>query len=156
MWDLWWDKVALGQVFSEYFGFPCNRHSLHQLLHNHPHVPSGECTIGQCGRSAGTYRDLGDMKQRDLRNQNQGDLKKGPNGGLSPTPQKNSYDAVRDIGVLVMLSSFRLLSLFCKNTRRCMRSSCCLCIAPPINFGLEAYEFTLLAYVTALSVYSVE
>jgi hypothetical protein len=23
MWDLWWDKVALGQVFSEYFGFPC-------------------------------------------------------------------------------------------------------------------------------------
>jgi hypothetical protein len=25
MWDLWWDKLALGQVFSEYFGFPCNR-----------------------------------------------------------------------------------------------------------------------------------
>jgi hypothetical protein len=22
MWDLWWDKVALGQVFSEYFGSP--------------------------------------------------------------------------------------------------------------------------------------
>jgi hypothetical protein len=66
--------MALGQVFSEYFGFPCNRRSLHQLLHNHPHVSSGECTIGQCGRSAGTYRDLGD-------------LKKGPNGGLSPTPQ---------------------------------------------------------------------
>jgi hypothetical protein len=33
MWDLWWDKVALGQVFSEYFGFPCNRRSLHQLLY---------------------------------------------------------------------------------------------------------------------------
>jgi hypothetical protein len=75
---LWWDKVALGQVFSEYFGFPCNRRSLHQLLHNHPHVSSGECAIGQCGRSAGTYRDLGDLKQRDLRNQNLGDLKKGP------------------------------------------------------------------------------
>jgi hypothetical protein len=27
MWDLWWTKVALGQVFSEYFGFPC--HNLH-------------------------------------------------------------------------------------------------------------------------------
>jgi hypothetical protein len=27
MWDLWWDKVALGQVFSEFFGFPCNRRS---------------------------------------------------------------------------------------------------------------------------------
>jgi hypothetical protein len=56
--------VALGQVFSEFFAFPCNRRSLHKLLHNHPHVSSGECTIGQCGRSAGTYRDLGDLKQR--------------------------------------------------------------------------------------------
>jgi hypothetical protein len=48
MWDLWWDKVALGQVFSEFFGFPCNRRSLQQLLHNHSHVSSGECTRGQC------------------------------------------------------------------------------------------------------------
>jgi hypothetical protein len=86
---LWWDKVALGQVFSELFGFPCNRRSLHQLLHNHPHVSSGECAVGQCDRSAGTYRDLGDLKQRDLRNLNLGDLKKGPDGGLSPSPQKN-------------------------------------------------------------------
>jgi hypothetical protein len=72
--------VALGQVFSDYFGFPCNRRSLKQLLHNHSHVSSGECTIGQCGRSAGTYRDLGDLKQRDLRKQNLGDLKRGPKG----------------------------------------------------------------------------
>jgi hypothetical protein len=28
------DKVALGQVFSEYFGLPC-QYSFHQLLHNH-------------------------------------------------------------------------------------------------------------------------
>jgi hypothetical protein len=28
------DKMALGQVFSEYFGFPC-QFSFHQLLHNH-------------------------------------------------------------------------------------------------------------------------
>jgi hypothetical protein len=90
MWDLWWDKVALGQVFSEFFGFTCNRRSLHQLLHSHPHVSSGECTIGQCGRSAGTYRELGALKQRDLRNMNLGDLKKGTNGGLSPTPQKKN------------------------------------------------------------------
>jgi hypothetical protein len=40
------DKVALGQVFSEYFGFPC-QFSFHQLLHNHPHLSSGVCTIGQ-------------------------------------------------------------------------------------------------------------
>jgi hypothetical protein len=28
------------QVFSEYFGFPCQS-SFHQLLHNHPHLSSG-------------------------------------------------------------------------------------------------------------------
>jgi hypothetical protein len=28
------DKVALGQVFSEYFGFPCQS-SFHQILHRH-------------------------------------------------------------------------------------------------------------------------
>jgi hypothetical protein len=33
-------QVALGQVFSEYFGFPCQS-SFHQLLHNHPHLSSG-------------------------------------------------------------------------------------------------------------------
>jgi hypothetical protein len=30
------DKVALGQVFSEYFGFPCQ--SFHQFLHHHNHL----------------------------------------------------------------------------------------------------------------------
>jgi hypothetical protein len=40
------DKVALGQVFSEYFGFPCQS-SFHQLLHNHPHLSSEAGTIGQ-------------------------------------------------------------------------------------------------------------
>jgi hypothetical protein len=34
------DKVALGQVFSEYFGIPCQS-SFHQLLHNHPHYHLG-------------------------------------------------------------------------------------------------------------------
>jgi hypothetical protein len=40
------DKVALGQIFSEYFGFPCQS-SFHQFLHNHPHLSSGAGTIGQ-------------------------------------------------------------------------------------------------------------
>jgi hypothetical protein len=40
------DKVTLGQVFSEYFGFPCQS-SFHQLLHNHPHLSSVAGTIGQ-------------------------------------------------------------------------------------------------------------
>jgi hypothetical protein len=46
MWDFVVDKVALGQVFSEYFGFPCQS-SFHHLLHNHPHLSSGACTISQ-------------------------------------------------------------------------------------------------------------
>jgi hypothetical protein len=29
------DKAALGQVFFEYFGFPCQ--SFHQFLHHHSH-----------------------------------------------------------------------------------------------------------------------
>jgi hypothetical protein len=40
------DKVALGQVFSVYFGFPC-QFSFHRLLHTHHHLPSGAGTIGQ-------------------------------------------------------------------------------------------------------------
>jgi hypothetical protein len=30
------DKAALGQVFSEYFGFPCQS-SFHQFVHHHIH-----------------------------------------------------------------------------------------------------------------------
>jgi hypothetical protein len=40
------DKVALGQVFFQYFGFPCQS-SFHQLLHSHPHLSSGAGTVGQ-------------------------------------------------------------------------------------------------------------
>jgi hypothetical protein len=38
-------KVALAQVSSEYFGFPC-QFSFHRLLHIH-HLSSGAGTIGQ-------------------------------------------------------------------------------------------------------------
>jgi hypothetical protein len=40
------DKVALGQIFPEYFGFPCQS-SFQQLLHNHHHLSSGAGTIRQ-------------------------------------------------------------------------------------------------------------
>jgi hypothetical protein len=40
------DKVALGQVFSEYLVFSCQS-SFHQLLHNHSRLSSGAGTIGQ-------------------------------------------------------------------------------------------------------------
>jgi hypothetical protein len=39
------DKVALGQVVSEYFGFPC-QFSFLRLLHIHD-LSSGACIIGQ-------------------------------------------------------------------------------------------------------------
>jgi hypothetical protein len=38
------DKVAVGQVFYKYFGFPC-QFSFHEMLHIH--LPSGASTIGQ-------------------------------------------------------------------------------------------------------------
>jgi hypothetical protein len=38
------DKVALGQGFSEYFGFPC-QFSLREMLH--AHLSSGAGAIGQ-------------------------------------------------------------------------------------------------------------
>jgi hypothetical protein len=40
------DKVALGQVFSEYFGFPY-QFSFHRLLHIHHHISSEAGTVGQ-------------------------------------------------------------------------------------------------------------
>jgi hypothetical protein len=38
--------VALGQIFSENFGFPC-QFAFHRLLHNHHHLSSWAGTIGQ-------------------------------------------------------------------------------------------------------------
>jgi hypothetical protein len=40
------DKVALGQVFCEYSGFPC-QFSFHRLLNIHHHLSSGAGRIGQ-------------------------------------------------------------------------------------------------------------
>jgi hypothetical protein len=44
MWDVWWTKVALEQVFSEYFGFLC-KFSFHRLLHI-DNLSSGAGKIG--------------------------------------------------------------------------------------------------------------
>jgi hypothetical protein len=40
------EKVALGQVYFEYFGFPF-QFSFHRLLHTHYHLSSGAATVGQ-------------------------------------------------------------------------------------------------------------
>jgi hypothetical protein len=45
MWDLWW-TVAVGQVFSDYFGFHC-QFTFHRLLHIHHHLSSGAGTKDQ-------------------------------------------------------------------------------------------------------------
>jgi hypothetical protein len=59
----------------------------------------------------------------------------------------HSYDAVRDIGMLVMLSSFQPTLVILKNYKEVYEI-----ILLSVYFGLEAYEFTLLPYVTTLSV----
>jgi hypothetical protein len=40
------NKVALWQVISEYFDFPCQS-LFHQLRHNHHHLSSGVGAVGQ-------------------------------------------------------------------------------------------------------------
>jgi hypothetical protein len=41
------DEVELGQIFSEYFGFPANSHSTDCSLFIHHHLSSEAGTIGQ-------------------------------------------------------------------------------------------------------------
>jgi hypothetical protein len=51
MWDFVMDKLALGQVFSENFGFPCQS-TFQLLLHNHLHYQSRLAQLARSGRSA--------------------------------------------------------------------------------------------------------
>jgi hypothetical protein len=46
MWDFVVDKVAPGQVSSEYFGFPCSKKIIFIIINQ----SSGICTIGQIGK----------------------------------------------------------------------------------------------------------
>jgi hypothetical protein len=56
MWDFVVDKVALGQVSSEYFGFPCQIHSINcskkssSSSSSSINQSSEICTIGQMGK----------------------------------------------------------------------------------------------------------
>jgi hypothetical protein len=73
MWDLWWDKVALGRFSPSTSVSPAivvrsNNYSTITLIYH----PGKMYNRPMCGRSTGTYTNLGDL-QRDLR-------------GLSPTP----------------------------------------------------------------------
>jgi hypothetical protein len=53
MWDFVVDKVAPGQVSSEYFGFPCQIHSTNCSKKSSSSINQsiiGICTIGQMGK----------------------------------------------------------------------------------------------------------
>jgi hypothetical protein len=55
MWDFVVDKMAPGQVSSEYFGFPCQIHSTNcskksTSSSSSINQSSGICTIGQMGK----------------------------------------------------------------------------------------------------------
>jgi hypothetical protein len=73
MWDLWWDKVALGRFSSSTSVSPAivvrsTNYSTITLIYH----PGKMYNRPMCDRSTGTYKNLGDL-HRDLR-------------GLSPTP----------------------------------------------------------------------
>jgi hypothetical protein len=68
------------------------------------------------------------LEQRDLRNQNLGDLKKGPNGGVSPTPQKKSVlsatvPRTASLEFSLFGLAFHKSVLVCDNLRRLGRVS---------------------------------
>jgi hypothetical protein len=61
------DKAALGQVFSEYFSFPCQ--SFHQVLHHHNHLGLAQdtyqwpqCRVDPIGLHPPLYQ-CGDMRR---------------------------------------------------------------------------------------------
>jgi hypothetical protein len=51
------DKVALGQVFSEYFGFPCQS-SFHQILHHYNHPGRSTCRVDPVWTQPPHYANL--------------------------------------------------------------------------------------------------
>jgi hypothetical protein len=59
------EKVALQQVFSEYFCFPC-QFAFHRLLHNHHHLSSGVGTVGQTVTAVPIVLDLTPREKKSL------------------------------------------------------------------------------------------
>jgi hypothetical protein len=67
------DKVALGQIFSEYFGFPC-QFAFHLLLHIHHHLSSGAGTISQTVAAVPSELSLTPPKETRKKNYFQGSI----------------------------------------------------------------------------------
>jgi hypothetical protein len=69
-------KVALGRVFSEYFGFPF-QFSFHRLLHIHHHLSSGAGKIDQLVAAVPSGLSL--TPHQDIKKINTG-ISSGPDG----------------------------------------------------------------------------
>jgi hypothetical protein len=67
------DEVALGQVFSEYFCFPC-QFSFHQVFHIHHHLTPGAGTIGQTVADVPSGLSVTTPQEIKKKNNNHGDL----------------------------------------------------------------------------------
>jgi hypothetical protein len=100
------DRVGLGQVFSKYFGFPC-QFSFHQLLHIHHHQSSGATTIGQLvtdgtsGLSLIPPQEVLDHKSGSVQVLGFSDKK---SGGIRSNTQI-SLDLIYDVLILVVILS---------------------------------------------------
>jgi hypothetical protein len=108
------DKVALGQISSEYFGFPC-QFSSHRLFHAHHHLSSG------AGRRGPTVADVPSGLSLKPK---QGTKKKKKNTCTIPvcwievpTVMTTKSTIVRDVTPYSLIKS-----------RRCFRGTFCFCV----------------------------
>jgi hypothetical protein len=104
MWDLWWDKVALGRFSLSTSVSPAiivcsTSYSTITLIYH----PGKMYNRPMCGRSTGTYKNPGDL-QRDLR-------------GLSPTPpnKKNCSNANAAV-----LGDYYFLNIYIVSNKICI------------------------------------
>jgi hypothetical protein len=83
-------QSGAGQVFSKYFGFPLQSSFAPPITPQSPsYIIRGKMyNRPMCGRSTGTYKNLGDL-QRDLR-------------GLSPTPANKKKNSLHVLKLLTM------------------------------------------------------
>jgi hypothetical protein len=65
LWDLWWTKVAPGQIYSDYVGLPCK--SFHRMIHIHHHPSFRAAIIGQIVAYVPTGLSLTPPKETQIR-----------------------------------------------------------------------------------------
>jgi hypothetical protein len=96
------DKVALEQVFSEYFGFPCQL-SFHRLLHTHHHLPPGDGTRGQIVADVPSGLDL-TPPQRNLKTSEPAQCRRSTQPGRSRRQQSHGIMFHKMVGFIATVS----------------------------------------------------